>query len=61
MPDEWRDGRLTEFCVWAVAMGAADHWYDTVKVSGIPREEVFALTAPLALGRTSGSWILTPA
>lgn len=57
----WRDGRLTEFCVWAVAMGAADRWYDTVKASDIPRDEKFPLTAPLALGRTSGSWILTSA
>lgn len=57
----WRDGRLTEFCVWAVAMGAADHWYETVRVSGVPAAERLALTAPLALGRTSGSWILTAA
>lgn len=57
----WRDGRLTEFCVWAVAMGAADHWYEVVRASGIPRDERFPLTAPLALGRTSGSWALTSA
>lgn len=57
----WRDGRLTEFCVWAVAMGAADRWYLMAKASDIPDDERFALTAPLALGRTSGSWILTAA
>lgn len=57
----WHDGQLTEFCVWAVAMGAADRWYDTVKASAIPLDERFALTASLALGRTSGSWILTSA
>ncbi|MEQ1703281.1 MAG: hypothetical protein ABMA25_24505, partial [Ilumatobacteraceae bacterium] len=55
------EGRLTECCVWAVAMGAADHWYDTVRASNIPRSQAFLLTAPLALGRTSGSWILTAA
>jgi uncharacterized membrane protein YgcG len=54
----WKQGLLRQYSAWAVALDAADAWQSAMERTGVPREEIDAMT-PLVAHQMRSSFVST--